>query len=108
MKRSTQPHASGRFGAKTRSGAPCKNPPIRRRTRCRMHGGTSPGAPKGNRHAWKHGRYSAEAMAERRRFRSLLRELKEGIEIADQEPPIPLVDRAAIEVCEDPPTSAEK
>ncbi len=34
----------------------------------------------------KHGRYSAEAMAERRKFRSLLRELKEGIEIADQEP----------------------
>jgi uncharacterized protein YjcR len=27
--------------------------------RCRMHGGTSPGAPKGNRNAWKHGKYSA-------------------------------------------------
>ena len=25
-----------------------------------MHGGTNPGAPKGNRNAWKHGCYSAE------------------------------------------------
>ncbi|MFN2099428.1 hypothetical protein [Altererythrobacter sp. MF3-039] len=25
------------------------------RKRCRMHGGTNPGAPKGNRNAWKHG-----------------------------------------------------
>ena len=28
-------------GAKTRSGAPCKNVPVRGRTRCRMHGGKS-------------------------------------------------------------------
>lgn len=28
--------------------------------RCRMHGGTSPGAPKGNRNAAKHGLYSAD------------------------------------------------
>jgi uncharacterized protein YjcR len=28
--------------------------------RCRMHGGTSPGAPKGNRNAWKHGFYSRQ------------------------------------------------
>lgn len=27
--------------------------------RCRMHGGTNPGAPKGNRNALKHGRKSA-------------------------------------------------
>jgi len=25
--------------------------------RCGMHGGPSPGAPKGNQHAYKHGRY---------------------------------------------------
>ncbi|WP_370516024.1 hypothetical protein [Novosphingobium sp. Gsoil 351] len=30
--------------------------------RCRMHGGTNPGAPKGNRNAWKHGARSASAM----------------------------------------------
>jgi hypothetical protein len=29
--------------------------------RCRMHGGKAPGAPKGNSHALKHGRYTAEA-----------------------------------------------
>jgi hypothetical protein len=34
--------------------------------RCRMHGGPSPGAPKGNRNAWKHGRFTAEAIARRR------------------------------------------
>lgn len=28
-----------------------------------MHGGTNPGAPKGNRNAWKHGGRSAETMA---------------------------------------------
>ncbi len=45
-----------------------------------MHGGTSPGAPKGNRYAWKHGRYSAAAIAERRQVRALLRQLKQGLE----------------------------
>jgi uncharacterized protein YjcR len=41
-----------------------------------MHGGTSPGAPKGNRNAFKHGRYSAEAIANRREIAALLREMK--------------------------------
>ncbi|MBK9589321.1 MAG: hypothetical protein IPO50_12555 [Sphingomonadales bacterium] len=31
--------------------------------RCRMHGGTNPGAPKGNRNARKHGGYSAKSKA---------------------------------------------
>lgn len=31
-------------GAKTRSGAPCRKPPIRGGARCRMHGGASPQA----------------------------------------------------------------
>jgi ATP-dependent Lon protease len=31
--------------------------------RCRLHGGMSPGAPKGNKNALKHGRYTAEAIA---------------------------------------------
>jgi len=39
-----------------------------------MHGGKSTGAPKGNKNAWKHGRYSAEAIAERRYFRELIRD----------------------------------
>jgi hypothetical protein len=44
--------------------------------RCRMHGGTAPGAPKGNSHALRHGRYSAEAIAERRELGALLRDMK--------------------------------
>jgi hypothetical protein len=31
--------------------------------RCRMHGGPSPGAPRGNKNAYKHGLYSAKAIA---------------------------------------------
>jgi hypothetical protein len=37
-----------------------------------MHGGPSMGAPKGNRNAFKHGRYTAEAIATRRRFAAML------------------------------------
>ena len=44
--------------------------------RCRMHGGKAPGAPKGNRHAFRHGRYTAEAIAERRGLTALLRDMK--------------------------------
>jgi hypothetical protein len=44
--------------------------------RCRMHGGKAPGAPKGNSHALRHGRYSAEAIAERRELGALLRDMK--------------------------------
>lgn len=49
-------------GAKTRSGKPCQSPGMAN-GRCRMHGGPSTGAPKGNRNAWKHGGYSAETLA---------------------------------------------
>jgi hypothetical protein len=44
--------------------------------RCRMHGGKAPGAPKGNRNATKHGRYAAEAIAERRELAALLCNMK--------------------------------
>jgi len=42
---------SRKCGAKTRNGAPCQRPPLAGKTRCRLHGGLSPGAPKGNRNA---------------------------------------------------------
>lgn len=45
--------------------------------RCRMHGGASPGPPKGNRNALKHGRYTAEAIARRREISALVRVMKE-------------------------------
>src|SRR5439155_15110137 len=52
------------------------------KARCRMHGGApGSGAPKGNRNALQHGRYTARATAERRHFRQLLREARELIEI---------------------------
>src|SRR5690606_14306379 len=41
--------------ARTRGGSPCQSPVVKGRSRCRMHGGTNPGAPVGNRNAWKHG-----------------------------------------------------
>jgi len=44
-------------GAKTRSGAPCKNMPCVGRERCRMHGGMSARAGPTH-HNWKHGRRS--------------------------------------------------
>jgi hypothetical protein len=40
--------------------------------RCRMHGGPSPGAPKGNKNALKHGRNTEEAIARRRSIAALI------------------------------------
>lgn len=42
-----------------------------------MHGGTNPGAPVGNRNAFKHGYYSAEAIRMRRLARQMQRELRD-------------------------------
>jgi hypothetical protein len=53
--------------------------------RCRMHGGKAPGAAKGNEHALKHGRYTAESIAERRKLMALLRDMKGLIERMDGE-----------------------
>ncbi len=53
--------------------------------RCRMHGGKAPGAPKGNSHALKHGRYTAEAIAGRRELMALLRDMKGLVEQVDGE-----------------------
>ena len=83
-----QPHAPGwraaleealrapRCGARRkRDGEPCRGPAMAN-GRCRLHGGRSPGAPRGNRNAWVHGYYSAGAIAERRELRSLLRQAR--------------------------------
>jgi hypothetical protein len=64
---------SPRCGAKTPRGTPCQNPAMPN-GRCRMHGGKSPGAPKCNKRAFKHGLYSAEIVAHRRNVAALLRE----------------------------------
>jgi glucans biosynthesis protein len=72
-------HQSPRCEAKTRKGIPCQSPAMPN-GRCRMHGGKSPGAPKGNRNAWKHGRYSAETLQARRMLNAFVRVAKRRIE----------------------------
>ncbi len=42
-----------------------------------MHGGTNPGAPRGNQHATKHGIYSAEMMEIRREMARMQRQWRE-------------------------------
>src|SRR6266436_6770510 len=70
-----------RCGARTRAGAPCQRPAIRGRTRCRLHGGLSPGAPRGTKNGnFRNGNWTAEAIEERRWLRSLVRRLHQGCE----------------------------
>jgi uncharacterized protein YjcR len=68
-------HRASKCRARTRSGQPCQAPAMSN-GRCRMQGGMSPGAPKGNKNAFKHGRYTAEAIARRREISGLLRAMK--------------------------------
>jgi uncharacterized protein YjcR len=49
-----------------------------------MHGGAAgSGAPKGNQNALKHGRYTRDAIEERRKLRSLLRAARDLIQELD-------------------------
>jgi uncharacterized protein YjcR len=66
---------SRKCGVKTRKGAPCRSPAMPN-GRCRMHGGKSTGAPKGNKNAWKHGHYSEVAKAERSLIKQLLKDAR--------------------------------
>ena len=73
--------ASLRCGAKTRAGGACGAPAMRGRKRCRMHGGApASGAPKANQNARKHGGFTKDAMAQRRRIRELLGESRKLLE----------------------------
>ncbi|TQK01091.1 hypothetical protein FBX97_5601 [Herbaspirillum sp. SJZ107] len=74
-----QPQQSPRCGAKTRSGMPCRTATVRGKKRCRMHGGNSPGAPRGNQNALKSGAYTSAAKAQRRDARVVLKRLRELI-----------------------------
>lgn len=61
-------------GGKTRKGTPCQSPAVARRKRCRMHGATSPGAPKGEANGnYRTGRFTAERVAQRQAAVALLR-----------------------------------
>src|SRR6202158_2476665 len=64
---------ASRCGARTRAGTPCHCPAIRGRKRCRLHGGLSPGAPRGDQNGnYTNGDWTAEAIEERRWLRSLV------------------------------------
>jgi len=80
--RNTRPMlVSPRCGAKIRSGGACRAPAVRGKQRCRMHGGApGSGAPKGNRNARKHGLFTGEAIAERKRIQVLLGEARKLLE----------------------------
>lgn len=60
-----------RCGAYSRTtGQPCRNPSMAN-GRCRMHGGRSPGAPRGQKHwNYRHGLQTKEARRERREARA--------------------------------------
>ena len=56
----------------TRAGTACERRPVAGRKRCRLHGGLSPGAPRGFRNGnFRTGHWTAEAIAERKWLRSL-------------------------------------
>ena len=59
-------------GAKTRTGGRCKQPAMKN-GRCRLHGGKSLSGKQHGR--YKHGRYTREAIEERRQLNSLLRDV---------------------------------
>jgi uncharacterized protein YjcR len=55
----------------------CRSPAVRGKQRCRMHGGAQgSGAPKANQNARKHGRFTRDAIAERRQIQALLDEAR--------------------------------
>lgn len=85
------PAKAPRCGAKTRSGGACRSPAVTGKQRCRMHGGTNPGAPQGNTNARKHGNRSAEAEAQLKIVRRanldlrVLSKFRDGLELSVRE-----------------------
>lgn len=83
--------AGQRCGAQTRSGAPCKNPAVTGRQRCRLHGGRSTGAktPEGRAKLralhLKHGRSTTEAKAEARRRAAVGRSVRAELRSIEKE-----------------------
>jgi hypothetical protein len=61
-------------GAKTRDSGRCQRPPVQGGKRCRLHGGLSPGAPRGAQNGnFTNGDWTLEAIAERKWLRSLIK-----------------------------------
>ena len=57
----------------------CRLFPGRKR---RMHGGNSPGPPKGSKNAWKHGRRSAEYLEQKRQAQEITKRLRMLMDMA--------------------------
>ena len=72
-------HLSPRCGARTRSGGACRSAAMRN-GRCRMHGGSGSGAPKGNKNAFRHGHYAGEELARRKDLAARLRDIRKLME----------------------------
>ena len=71
--RVAQMNDAPRCGARTRSGAPCRCPAMPN-GKCRIHGGLSPGAPRGVANGrYTDGYWTHEAVEERRFIRLLLK-----------------------------------
>jgi aryl-alcohol dehydrogenase-like predicted oxidoreductase len=72
--RNVEDRRAPRCEARTRAGPPCQCPAMRGRKRCRLHGGISPGAPRGAQNGnFRDGTWTAEGIEERRWLRSLVR-----------------------------------
>jgi hypothetical protein len=73
-----------RSGAHARTtGHACKSYAVRGRRRCRMHGGTSPGAPPGEQHPnFKHGRHTRKAKAVGKFFREMVRDAEQLVAVS--------------------------
>src|SRR5262249_61495028 len=63
---------------------PCRQPAMRNKPVCRLHGAEG-GGPKGERNgAYRSGRYTLEAKAERREQRAAVRQMLRLIELAEE------------------------
>ena len=75
-------------GARTRAGNLCRSKAANGKGRCRLHGGAKgSGAPKGQRNGmYRHGRFTAQARAERRLVRELIREARATVRAISRAP----------------------
>jgi hypothetical protein len=65
-----------RCGARNRAGKSCRSPAMAN-GRCRLHGGASPGAPRGEGHGmWRHGLRSIETIERRRKMTAEIRRIR--------------------------------
>ncbi|MBA4160495.1 MAG: hypothetical protein C0515_00075 [Novosphingobium sp.] len=72
----SQLRSAPRCQARNRQGKSCQLPAVRGKRVCRLHGGCSPGAPKGEANGnWKHGGETREAVALRREVSELVKAL---------------------------------